>query len=65
MLCDNSAVGAMGEDRVGVGKEVQEGGDICILMTDLCCCMAETNTTLYSNYSPIKNKLKKRKKRKK
>ena len=23
-----------------------EGGDICIIMTDLCRCMAETNTTL-------------------
>jgi len=28
------------------GKEVQEGGDIFILMFDSHCCMAETNTTL-------------------
>ena len=25
------------------------------LMADLCCCMAETNTTLKSSYLPIKN----------
>ena len=44
----------------GVGwgrKEVQEGGDICIPIADSCWCMAETNTTLLSNYPPIKNKL--------
>ena len=28
------------------GKEVQEGGDIFILMFDSHCYMAETNTTL-------------------
>ena len=28
------------------GREAQEGGDICIHMTDLLCCTAETNTTL-------------------
>ena len=38
------------------GRDTQEGGDICIhthththshtLMADLCCCMAETNTTV-------------------
>ena len=27
-------------DGVGDGRNVQEGGDICILMTDLGCCMA-------------------------
>ena len=26
--------------------QVQEGGDICILTADSCCCIAETNTTL-------------------
>ena len=30
----------------GVEREVQEGGDICILMADSCCCVAETNRTL-------------------
>ena len=30
----------------GDGKEVQEGGDISILVADSHCCMAETNTTL-------------------
>ena len=29
----------------GVGREVQEGGVIRILMADSCCCMAETNRT--------------------
>ena len=30
----------------GGGREVQEGGAICILMADLHCCMAEINATL-------------------
>ena len=36
-----------GWDEGGVGgREAQEGGDICILTADSCCCTAETNTTL-------------------
>ena len=31
---------------MGSGREVQDGGDICILMADSHCCMAETNRTL-------------------
>ena len=31
-LCEN----LVGWDRVGGGREVQEGGDICILMADAC-----------------------------
>ena len=42
MLCDN----LVGWDGVGGGREVQEGGDICISMTDSCCYLAETNTIL-------------------
>ena len=42
MLCDDLE----GGDGVGGGREVQEGGDICILMSDSHCCMAETNITL-------------------
>ena len=42
MLCDNLE----GWDGVGGGREVQEGGDISILMADSHCCTAETNTTL-------------------
>ena len=34
-----------GVGRDGGGREVQEGGDICIFMGD-SCCMAETNITL-------------------
>ena len=33
-----------GRDRVGGGKEVQEGGDICMPTADSCWCLAETNT---------------------
>ena len=33
-------------DGVGDGKEVQEGGDICILMAHPHCCMGEVNTIL-------------------
>ena len=28
------------------GREVQEGGGICMLMADFYCCTAETNATL-------------------
>ena len=31
---------------MSVGGRAQEGGDICIVMTDLSCCVAETDTTL-------------------
>ena len=41
-LCDNLEWW----DEVGGGREVQEGGDICILIADSCGCMAETNTIL-------------------
>ena len=34
-----------------MGKE-SKAVDICI--TDSLCCTAETNTTLYTNYTPIK-----------
>ena len=33
-------------DGLGGGKEVQEGGDICILMADACRYMAEISTIL-------------------
>ena len=54
MLCDSLD----GWDGAGGGREVQEGGDMCILMADSHCCMAETNTTMESNYLSIKNKFK-------
>lgn len=28
------------------GREAEEGGDVCIIMAELRCCMAETNTKL-------------------
>lgn len=39
----------------GEGREQGQEGDISILMADSCQCMAETSTTLSSNY-PIKFK---------
>ena len=42
---------------MGGGRESQEGGDVGVLRDD-SCCRAETNTTLYSNYTPIKIKIK-------
>ena len=42
VLCDNLE----GRDRVGGGREDQEGGDVCIPMSDSCWCMEETNTIL-------------------
>ena len=50
MLRDNPR----GWNGVGGGREVQEGRDVCISMADSCGCMAETNTTLYSNYPQSK-----------
>ena len=42
MLCDNLEwLGG-----VGVGRKVQEGVDICIIMADSCFCMSEINTTV-------------------
>ena len=35
------------------GRGAQEEGDTRALIADSCCCSAETNTTLYSNYTPI------------
>ena len=43
--------------RWGGGREVQEGGDVCLRLTG--CCMAEANTILQSSYPSIKNKFKK------
>ena len=38
------------------GKEIQRGGDISIHIADSLHSTAETNTTLYSNYTPIEKK---------
>ena len=43
----------MGGMEGGGGREVQEGGDICIHIADSLHCTEETNTTLQSNYTPI------------
>ena len=44
---------------MGVEREAQEGDDVGIIMADLCCCTAETNTTSQSNFPSIKNTFKK------
>ena len=30
----------------GVREKVQDGGDMCVLVANLCCCIAEINTIL-------------------
>ena len=40
LLCDNL------EGWDGVGRRFKRKGDMCILMADSHCCMAEPNTTL-------------------
>ena len=42
VLCDNLE----GWDGVGGGREVREGGDMCIPMADSCWYMAETDTVI-------------------
>ena len=42
MLCDD--LKGQDGDKGLSGREVQEGEDLCILMADSCCCLAETNT---------------------
>ena len=49
MLCDNLE----GWDGVGGGRQVQEGDDICMLMTDSCWYMAEANTILWASRVPL------------
>ena len=44
----------------GMGREAHKGGSICILTGDTQCRTAATNTTLQSNYLPIKKKKKMR-----
>ena len=41
-------------DGMGGGREVQEGGDICVPMIDSCGCVAETNPVLQSIHPSIK-----------
>ena len=36
MLCDDLE----GWDEAGVEREAQEGGDMCVLIADSCCCTA-------------------------
>ena len=46
-----------GWDGVGGGRwEGVSGGRGHMYTYDSCCCVAETNTILLSNYPPIKNK---------
>ena len=36
------------------GEEIQKRGNICMSITDALCYTVDTNTTLQSNYMPIK-----------
>ena len=50
-------LGALSRLRAGSregGGQGQGGEDVCIRMADSCWCTAETNTTLLSNYMPVK-----------
>ena len=38
----------------GGEREVQEEGDIYMLIADSHCCIAKTNTPFLSNYTPIR-----------
>ena len=53
MLCDHLERWDREGGREGdaTGKRY---GDICICITDSLCYKAETNTPVYSNYTPIK-----------
>ena len=60
MLCDHPE----GWDREGGREGDARGkryGDICMHIADSLCYTAETNTTLYNNYTPVKMLKKKRK----
>ena len=50
VLCDDLegwAGGGGGWEGDGrAGMEAMEGGDVCTIMSDSHCCMAENNTTL-------------------
>ena len=41
------------------GEEIQKRGDTCVCTADPPCSMVETDTTLKSNYTPIKINFKK------
>ena len=56
MLCDDLQRWD-GRGVWGWMRQAQEGGDICVHIADSYCCTTETNTTLQSNYSPIKKKI--------
>lgn len=57
MLCDD-LVGWSGPEG---GREVQEAGDICVLIVDSLRWTEETNTTLQRNYTPVRKEQAKKK----
>ena len=61
------STGSLVRVECGGGREVQEGGDIYLLMADShsYCCTAEINKTQESNYIPIEKYFLKKKKGKK
>ena len=51
MLCDNLE----GWDGARGGRKVRDGGDMCILIADSCCCMAEANKHCKAIIFQLKN----------
>ena len=52
-LCQLRGVGTAGAQGAEWESDSRRR-DVCVLMTDSHCCMAETNETLVNNYPPIK-----------
>ena len=53
-ITQGAQAGALRGVGRGEGREAQEGGDICIILAELHCCKAKTNTVLQSYIPPIK-----------
>ena len=53
MLCDHLEGWVREDGREGDARG-KRYGDICICIADSVCYKAESNTTLLSNYTPIK-----------
>ena len=45
-LTQGTKTGLCDRLKVGIGKVVQEGGDIDIPLADSCCCMTKTHKIL-------------------
>ena len=57
-MTQGTQTGAEGYDRKGDGREVWEGGDMGVPMSDSYWCMTENHKILWSNYPSIKKYVK-------